>query len=127
MWYSSARDVGTVWTLQTQYRITKSEINMCVQTNSETCGSTARNAHDLERHVRTHNGLKPYPCTVCGKCFTQSGDVTKHARIHTGIKNKYACSQCNKSFDRPSFLERHKRTHKFKTKKPITIQIHHRF
>lgn len=71
------------------------------------CGKTYRN---METHLRSHTGDKPYRCTVCTKSFPRVGALRRHRRIHTG-ERPYICEFCRKTFmdasalttpDRPS-------------------------
>ncbi|EGV63944.1 hypothetical protein CANTEDRAFT_105242 [Yamadazyma tenuis ATCC 10573] len=64
----------------------------------------------LEVHIRSHIGLKPFECTYCHKRFTQGGNLTTHLRLHTGEK-PFACEVCHKSFSRKGNLAAHKLTH----------------
>ncbi len=54
------------------------------------CGWRFCRSDELTRHVRSHNGARPFVCELCGKCFTRSDHLTKHARIHTGSNSGYS-------------------------------------
>ena len=74
-----------------------------------TCGKLFTNS-SMDRHVRTHTGVKPYACSICDKTFNQKCDRQKHERIHTGEK-PFACKVCDKRLTNSSDLRKHERIH----------------
>lgn len=44
------------------------------------CGYQTCRKGDLVKHMRIHNGIRPYQCPQCGRAFTQSS----HLRVHMG-------------------------------------------
>jgi KRAB domain-containing zinc finger protein len=55
------------------------------------CGKVYSQNGDLQKHIRTHTGDKPYKCDVCGKGFSQNGNLQTHIKIHTGDKYSNVC------------------------------------
>lgn len=74
------------------------------------CGFSSRYANHVKRHMKTHNGEKPYCCPLCSYASAQLVNLQRHLRIHTGEK-PYKCQSCAFACSSLGNLKRHQRMH----------------
>ncbi|KAL5103567.1 hypothetical protein TcWFU_006495 [Taenia crassiceps] len=60
------------------------------------CTKSCERKDNLQAHIRTHTGERPFPCRFCPKAFPQKDHLRAHIRTHTGEK-PYRCPQCSKA------------------------------
>ncbi|VVC97342.1 unnamed protein product [Leptidea sinapis] len=75
------------------------------------CQKQFRCQAQLDMHIRTHTGDRPYSCMFCSRSFTQKHNLTIHMRLHTGEK-PFQCEICSKSFSAQGNLQAHIKAHK---------------
>ncbi|KAF5278371.1 hypothetical protein FQA39_LY05860 [Lamprigera yunnana] len=87
----------------TRHFLTHSVIKECTY-----CGKHFKKRSDLERHIRTHTGEKPYKCDKCEKRFSLKSTLDSHIRTHKPGGNKdFSCAVCNSCFSSKSSLRVH--------------------
>lgn len=96
---------GSYRSSEMQQKITKKRVCIC-----RFCSKVFSSQANLESHLRTHTGERPYGCTICGKKFSQFWNLKIHKNIHTG-ERPYQCSLCPEKFSDPSNLKKHQKRH----------------
>ncbi|CAH1798863.1 unnamed protein product [Owenia fusiformis] len=89
--------------------------------SQENCGMIARSKAELELHVLSHKGVKPFECKICGSKFRYEKNIKYHmasfhdkSRPKIGARtktNEVTCSVCHKIFYRKTVLKNHMLTH----------------
>ncbi|KAI7799420.1 zinc finger protein 513a [Triplophysa rosa] len=74
------------------------------------CGFSSRYMNHVKRHMKTHNGEKPFCCPLCSYASAQLVNLQRHLRIHTGEK-PYKCNHCTFACSSLGNLKRHQRMH----------------
>ncbi|KAI9139729.1 hypothetical protein BKA69DRAFT_1016049, partial [Paraphysoderma sedebokerense] len=72
------------------------------------CFNVYSKAHNLKRHLYSHNGLRPYKCKFpgCDKSYTSADRLGTHINTHTEIR-PHKCRFCEKSFVHPKSRRNH--------------------
>ncbi|XP_042320058.1 zinc finger protein 831 isoform X2 [Sceloporus undulatus] len=61
------------------------------------CGRDCLKPSVLEKHVRSHTGERPFPCTTCGIAFKTQSNLYKHRRTQTHVNNARLPSELDSS------------------------------
>ena len=65
----------------------------------QSCEWRFSRSDELSRHLRSHNGIKPYLCKICNKRFSRSDHLSKHIRVHQIISPLSASNNNSPVFD----------------------------
>jgi len=63
-------------------------------------------SHNLNLHVRRHDGVKPYVCSECPMRYCSAGELKYHQLVHSDVKS-FGCILCDKSFKRKRGVLKH--------------------
>nr|XP_032810747.1 zinc finger protein 40-like isoform X2 [Petromyzon marinus]XP_032810748.1 zinc finger protein 40-like isoform X2 [Petromyzon marinus] len=53
-----------------------------------TCGMGCAKPSVLEKHVRSHTGERPYPCSICNSAFKTKSNLSKHMKSQAHVQRE---------------------------------------
>ncbi|XP_049875358.1 myoneurin-like isoform X2 [Pectinophora gossypiella] len=87
-------------------RHTKEYLHHCSE-----CGRGFYRKTELDTHMRSHNGDRPYLCIYCAKSFSRCDSLNTHMKQHTN-ERRFVCTFCESSFVSASYLNWHLKSSK---------------
>ena len=86
-----------------QWDDTQNKFKVSYVCRYENCDKEFTKTWNLLDHVRMHEGIKPFACTLWGKTFTQKGNLKKHNIVQHSTESleerkKFRCDICNKGY-----------------------------
>ncbi|XP_075560460.1 uncharacterized protein LOC142592732 isoform X2 [Dermacentor variabilis] len=80
-------------TVQTAPTVSRSKRRNQVKTQKcPFCSKAFCKNFDLQQHIRSHTGEKPFQCVICGRGFAQKSNVKKHMQTHKVWPNGLSCT-----------------------------------
>lgn len=81
------------------------EGHMMKKNKCPVCNLQCSSGHQLDIHMRTHTGERPYTCNLCSSSFTKLVNLKRHCQVHTKVK--FECQVCLRCFISEKSLHTH--------------------